>query len=74
MRTKISIRCHGSAWRLTIPGFGFNADTVKEFTRWPQAIDYLNTRPGAGFGSCERAPDASDGIAVKPAWSPLQWW
>lgn len=72
MRAKMTIRRVEGAWRLTIPGFGFSSDAVKEFPRWPDVITYLDSLPGGTYGSCERASAISDGIAVRPTWS--QWW
>jgi hypothetical protein len=73
MREKITIRRVDREWKLTIPGFGFNTPTEKTFTRWPDAMAYVDNMPLGSSGSHERAGHNSDGIGARPPWSPLQW-
>lgn len=72
MREKITIRRVDRGWKLTIPGFGFNTPTEKSFSRWPDAMAYINKMPAGNSGSNERADYDSDGIGARPPWSPLR--
>lgn len=74
MRDRITIRSNGNAWVLTIPGFGFSPVTRIEFTKWPDAIDYLDQRPLGSSCSFERAGVDTDSLGLKTGWSPLHWW
>lgn len=72
MRDRITIRYSGTAWVLAIPGFGFSPFAEIEFTKWSDAINYLDWRPQGSSSSFERAHQERDAIAPKPEWSPLQ--
>jgi hypothetical protein len=74
MRDKITIKFADQEWKMIIPGFGFNGATEKTFSRWPDAISYMNRMPLGSSGAYERARHDSDGIGERSPWSPLQEW
>lgn len=74
MRDRITIKCSGNTWVLTIPGFGFSPATRIEFPKWLDAIDYLDQRPLGSSCSFERAGSDADSLGLKTGWSPLHWW
>lgn len=74
MREKITIKSVDKEWKLTIPGFGFNTVTEKSFSRWTDAITYIDHMPLGGSGGGERAQYSNDGIGARPSWSPLHQW
>jgi len=73
MRDRITIKSNGTAWVLTIPGFGFNPITQIEFTKHSDAINYLDRRPLGSSCSLERANGNADSLGLKTGWSPLYW-
>lgn len=45
---------------MIIPAFGFNTPVEKSFSRWPDAVAYVDTMPLGGSGSFERASHNGD--------------
>jgi hypothetical protein len=60
MRERITIRCVDREWKMTIPAFGFNTPVEKSFSRWSDAMAYVDTMPLGGSGSFERASHNGD--------------
>lgn len=73
MRDRITIKSDGTAWVLTIPGFGFSPFVEIKFTKWSDAIHYLDWHPQGSSSSFERAGNDTDSSGLKTEWSPLRW-
>lgn len=74
MRDKIRIKSDGKCWVMTIPGFGFSPFVTLKFTKWSDAIAYLDWQPSGSSSSFERAYQSRDAIGTTPEWTPLQQW
>ncbi|MDQ0376603.1 hypothetical protein [Amycolatopsis thermophila] len=75
---KASVRKVDGQWRTVRPAYGFGLPHETAHRRWEDALDAAlgRSRGRSGYGNmtalhAELADPWHDGIAARPAWSPL---